>query len=574
MRSGPGRLLLVASVVLSLICDCTAQTSAITQVDPAAADIASGIRLFQNREPAAAKLKFSAGVKANPQSADALTWRGITENQLKEYAAAVLDFNAALRIDPNDLPAHYNLALSLIRTGRSGDAIEQLRTVVKAHPGVVEPEYNLAILLERRKVTAEAIEHLQAAYQTQPSDMGVAQHLLLNLLVLGRTEEAQPILEQVQAAGSPQAKLQIGTALLEAGQFQQAIVLLESAQAQQQVGREVDGLLARAYIGAQEDFKAVSLLKPAEASDTSGETAYLLGMAYSGTGAIEEAKDAYERAIHKNPQNGRAFYRLGLIESTMPEQQANASLHLRKALLLDPGNAAYGIALGRVLLQQDNAHDALILLQRVKANGPEAAERDLLLGIAQLSESSPSRALPTLMRAVTENPSLALSHNMLGFCYFEQGDYATASRFYRQASDLSPETLVFAHSAAVALERSGDDAQAMIYATRAVALPAAGGEDHYLVGKLLAKAGKKEDALRELNEAIALNPDLDKTYYLLARTYMQMGDVAHATEWNAKLTELKQRHERAYAATKNAKPVSSSKLLQGSPVAGVEAEAP
>jgi tetratricopeptide (TPR) repeat protein len=568
--------LLAAVNLLSLpSCGSAAQTASTARPDPAAVEIASGIRLLQGKEPAAAKLHFSAGIRANPRSADALTWRGIAENQLKQYTEAVRDFESALHIEPDELPAHYNLALSLIRLEQADRAIEQLRIVVKAQPGVLEPEYNLAVLLEEKHDTVEAIEHLQIAYRAQQNDMGVIQHLLVDLLVAGRAEEAQPILERVRAEAPAEAKQQVGIALLEAGQFRQAVLLLESVRAQAQPNRESGLLLARAYIGAQEDSKAIDILKPTEAADGTGETAYLLGMAYSDTGASEDARSAFESAIKANPRNGRALYHLGLLESVTPEQSSAALRHLREAMRLEPGNAAYGIALGKILLQRDNAQEAMTLLERVHAEAPESAERDLLLGIAQITVSGPGQAVPVLLRAVAENPSLALPYNMLGFCYFVQGDLAKAADYYRQASELNPETRIFAHGAAVAFERSNNTDQAMIYAARAVALPGANGDDHYLLGKLLGKAGRTEDAIRELNEAITLNPDLEAPYYLLARTCSQMGETEKATEWIARLKELKQKHEHSYAETiRNAQSVKSSALLQGAQIAGPDAQAP
>lgn len=551
------------------------QAGAVLEPDPAAAEIASGIRLLSNRQPTAAKVRFSAAVRANPRSTDALTWRGITENQLKEYREATLDFNAALRIDPSNLPAHYNLALSLIRMGQDDGAIEHLKAVVNAQPGVLEPEYNLAILLERKHATEEAVQHLQAAYRARQNDVGVIQHLLVDLFLLGRADEAQPILEQLLTIASPEVQQQVGKSLLEAGQFSQAIPLLENAHAQAQPKREADILLARAYIGAQEDAKAINLLSPAETTDGTGESAYWLGMAYSDTGVTQEARHAFEYAIKANPRNGRAFYHLGMIEAITPEKMPAAIRDLREATRLEPRNPTYGIILGKILLQHDDAQGAIVSLQQVHSEGLEAAERDLLLGIAQITVSGARQAIPTLTRAASEDPSLALTQNMLGFCYFVQGDLAKAAASYRRASDLSPQTRIYAHGAAVAFDLLNDRDQAMVYAARAVALPEATGEDHYLVGKLSAKAGRKEDAIRELNEAIALNPDLDASYYLMARTYMQMGETAKATEWIARLKELKQKHERTYAeAVKNAKSIKSSTLLQGAPMAGPEAEAP
>jgi tetratricopeptide (TPR) repeat protein len=139
---------------------------------------------------------------------------------------------------------------------------------------------------------------------------------------------------------------------------------------------------------------------------------------------------------------------------------------------------------------------------------------------------------------------------------------------------MRPEIGIFAHNAAIAFERSNQSDKALVYASRAVALPGATGDDHYLIGKLLAKAGRKDEAIGELKEAVVLSPELDASYYLLARTYMQKGDTAQATEWNAKLTALKQQHDRAYAAGKNNKPVTSSTLLDGAPMASAETDLP
>ena len=152
------------------------------------------------------------------------------------------------------------------------------------------------------------------------------------------------------------------------------------------------------------------------------------------------------------------------------------------------------------------------------------------------------------------------------FCYFKQGNYVQAAQAYERASDLQPSTLIFAYDAALAFERANKMDEALTYAERAVSLPSARADDHYLVGKLYAQAGRKKEAIRQLKLAAQINPDLDDSYYLLARTYMQMGDTAQATEWNNKLTALKQKHDRTYAAQKDTEPhgMTSSSLLHGS----------
>jgi tetratricopeptide (TPR) repeat protein len=539
--------------------------------EPASIDVVSGLRLLQSRDFAAAKLRFTAAIKADPKSADAFTWRGITENELKQFGEAEHDFDAALRIRPDDLPAHYNLALSLIRLGEHDRALEQLREVVRVKPGAPEAEYNIAILLEERQAISEAIEHLEAAYKVRPDDAAILQHLAKDLVAAGRMEEAQPMLDRIRHTDSSATLSQTAEMLLEAGDATHAIPLLETASHQSQPNSaqstsEIDMLLARAYIAVHQDAKAIELLVPAAETDRSGTASYLLGLAYLDVGTGSEAKDAFARAANANPRNGAALYHLAILESGSPDEMVNAVSHLRAAVQTDPVNPKFGVALARLLLERDDVHGALPVLEHIHPKGQEAGERDLLLGIAQIIESGPAHAIPALERAVTEDPDLALSFNMLGFCYFTQGEMNKAAKAYAAASDLSPQIRLFAHSAAVAYDRAGDAERATRYAARAVALPAANDKDHDLYGKLLANAGKKEDAIHELQQAVTLNPNSEEAYFLLGRTYMQDGDKAQATEWFDKLKHIKQANRAAGdQAAPPPKPAGSSTLLQGAP---------
>ena len=506
------------------------------------AQIARGIQLLQSGQFAAAKAQFTAAVKAGPTSAAAFTWRGICENRLKQYREATTDFAAALRIDPADQPSHYNLALSLIRLNQPDAAIHQLEIVVAAAPDAVDAQYNLAILLEGKRSFTQAAEHLDVAYRTQPNELGVAQHLLLDDLAINKTTDADEILKHLQLASTPpEAQARIGAELVENGYFAQAASLIETARPRLPASSELDLLLARAYIGSREDFKAIDLLKGSQLNDRSGQRAYLEGLAYMAVGASQEAIDAFRAAAEANPAP-RCKYalRIGDVEMHAGEPERALGLQeLREAVRLDPRNAAYSIAVGRGLLEADHAGEALPYLEQAHAQGREEAVRNLLLGIAQAATSGVTAAEPSLQRAIELDPSIALSHNLLGFCYFQVGDYAQAAKSYKSASDLSPQTSRFAYDTALALERQNQVPEAIPYAERAVKLDPSSAMDHYLLGKLYGDSERKQEAIRELQTAIQLNPALDYPYYVLARMYLRMGDTPKAQELNAKFQQLK-----------------------------------
>jgi len=559
-------LFIALSSFLSPFASAAVQDAPLPAQGPGSSEIQAGIASLKRNDAATARLRFSEALRANPGSADALVWRGIAENQLKQFSNAEQDFTAALSIDPNRLPAHYNLALTLIRLGKTDRAIDELRTVVQAQPGRLEPEYNLAILLEQQHRLDEAIDHLNAAHRKRPDDILVIQHLLFDLDATGQKDEAVAILNLLLTSTSLDTRKSVGTALLQAGDYSAASILFESVVRDSPANRETKRLLALAYIGAQEHSRAIDLLKPLSAADSSGESTYLLGVAYEATADIEDAKIAYENAIRSNPRNGRAAYHLGMIEASSPEHLPAAVNYLRNAVSLEPENPAYGMALGKCLLEQNNAAEALRVLQRVRTEGKEAGERDLLLGIAEIAVRGPASAIPTLERSVRQDPSLALSENILGFCYLNDGETAKAAAAYAKASDLKPQSRIFAHSAAIGFDRANDPEQAYVYAQRAAALPDAIADDHFQLGRLLAKAGKPQEAIPELKQAIDSKPDSEEAYFILARCYSQVGDNSQANLWVSKLKELQERNAGGRAATRtSAAPISSSELFHGAP---------
>jgi tetratricopeptide (TPR) repeat protein len=523
---------------------------------------AEGLELLRAGQAAQAKLKFDAAIKAAPQSSDAYTWRGISENQLTQYAAAVKDFQSALRINPALLAAHYNLALSFIRLHETDHAIEQLRIVTVTQPSVLQPRYNLAILLESKGLISEAITELTAAHALDSTDKGVTLHLLIDELKQKKTGQTPSLISDIADASTPtEIQRQAGTALVEAGLFDAAVPILEGAHEREPNAPGIISLLARAYIGDQKNAEAIALLQTVPA-DKSSDATYLLALAYAGAGNKIKAAEAFATAARTDPKDARPLYHLGLLAAASSGPTTSVD-YFRSAMKLDPANPIYSLALARVLLVTDQADEAKKVLATVEPTGSDASQVHALKGVAAAATHGIDEAIPQLRKAVEEDPSLALAHNVLGFCLFQQGHYAEAAKAYGIASTLEPKRLLYARDSALAYERANQPAEALRFAEQANALPNTDASDHLLLGKLYAASGRKPDAIRELERAAELNPNLDAACYLLARTYMQMGDKQQATIWNDKLTALKQRHTAELDLQKKSAAVRSSTLLQG-----------
>ncbi len=334
-----------------LLCALLLTPEAIPQTSPGSttrADISAGVQLLRSGQPTQAIEIFNAIINNNPRSADALTWRGVAENQMQRYTAAAADFRTALRIAPTMLPAHYNLALTLIRLHETDAAIEQLRIVVKAQPASVQPLYNLAVLLESRASFTEAITHLDAAHTLAPDDSGVTLHLLADSLKVNDNARLAALTGALGAESvSPETQRQAGSALLDAGRFPDALSLLQKARERDPQAPGIDTLLARALIGNGNNAEAISLLenKPATAADE--QSTYLLGLAYTGAGQPQKAAETFRAAARLDPQDPRPLHHLGLIASAEPGGAAEGVKLLRAATSLEPANPVYAEAARR-----------------------------------------------------------------------------------------------------------------------------------------------------------------------------------------------------------------------------------
>jgi tetratricopeptide (TPR) repeat protein len=528
-------------------------------------DLAQGIQLLRQGHAVEAQASFDRAVQAEPGSAEVHLWRGVCENQVGQYLQAAIDLREAIVIQPQMVSARYNLALSLIRLHQVDEAIDQLRLVIAAQPEATQPLYNLAILLEAKQQYGEAAKYLANIHHVTPADAGVTLHLLQDSAKTQDAATIEGLVEELATETTPQPlQQQAGAALLEGGRFADAVHLLTIAKQRNNTAPGLDPLLARALIGNHQSSSAVTLLKQDGREKSDAETSYLLGLAYLDTGSVTEAKARFQQAVTLDPADPGPRYQLGLLLVSEPPQREEGIRLLQEANRLEPASPVYAGALARVLLATDQAEQAKVVLAAVPA-GNRDAETHTLLGIALVATHETPAATKELTLAIAEAPQLALAQNILGFCLFQQGQYAQAAQAYAKAAESDPRRLLYAEDAALASQRADNTAQALHFAQQAASLGDDSAGNHMLLGKLYASTDRKPEAIRELQRAVDLDPDLDAPVYLLARTYQQMGERQKAVEWTNRLAVIKQKHEADFARKKQAlsAPVPSSTLLKG-----------
>ena len=147
-----------------------------------------------------------------------------------------------------------------------------------------------------------------------------------------------------------------------------------------------------------------------------------------------------------------------------------------------------------------------------------------LLAIAERDSGALDAARALLERVVATRPGFAAALGNLGMVYAELDDLPAAIDAYRRALDREPGLVETRFNLANALRRAGDCDGALACAEDLVRRqPFAAA--HHLLGGLLLDLGQDERALRELQAAVALQPEFPACWHLLGRCHARQGQV-------------------------------------------------
>ena len=199
---------------------------------------------------------------------------------------------------------------------------------------------------------------------------------------------------------------------------------------------------------------------------------FQLGEYHFQSNHFEEAIDAYQKAIEREPAFAEAYYKLGISLGKLGKPK-DGILTLEKALSLDPFNASIYNALGAMygmLQQYDQAIEqfekavdidpqlslaynnmgilfgklgdhkrALEVLKLAVQIEPESAESQGALGVAYAMAGQPHNAIKPLQEAVRIDPNYAKAHFNLGITYLWLGDFLRAKEQYEILKNLDAE---------------------------------------------------------------------------------------------------------------------------------------
>ncbi|HWR75669.1 MAG TPA: tetratricopeptide repeat protein [Thiobacillus sp.] len=399
---------------------------------------------------------------------------------------------------------------------------------------------------------AALYRQLLTRYPQQPVLLGQLGELLMQQ---GDFQAALPLLEQARQAapGNAQHWLDQTQCLLELDHAKDAKKLISEAISKGLRHPLADELLRQARSGNKKKFeKPVPLSEALRQLDAllqagryaevekrgqelqrrhakSAHVGYLLGMAALLQGRPQDAIPLLRRTVELDPGMAPALYNLGFALERL-DRLDEALAAYRRTVAVAPQLADAHNNLGNVLQRLKRHDEALAAYERALALRPETAEYHMNRGDALRDLERLEEAVAAYETALKLKPALIEVDVNLALALYLLGRYEESLEISQRAIERRPGSFEAYQGMGHALKRLGRTEDAVEAYRRAVELRPDEAVAHKDMGVALKDSGRYEAALASLQRALALRPDFDTAINLVAGTLLDIGRHDEALE--------------------------------------------
>jgi choline-sulfatase len=244
-------------------------------------------------------------------------------------------------------------------------------------------------------------------------------------------------------------------------------------------------------------------------------------------GRIDEAVGKVREALAADPEIVEGYTMLGNLH-TKAKREGEALAAYQKALALDPENQGAAFNLALAYKSAGRLADAEAGFQRVLGLNPRDPKSEWQLADIWMQRGEFAKAEAELKHALTGQVERPAFLTKLAECDIELERYDEGERHLREALQSKPDQPLAHYDLGLIHEARGAPAKAMAeYEAELTGNPKTY-RTHFNLAKLLAADGRRAEALRHFEQAVEANPDFGSGYLYLAKTRLDLGDLAGA----------------------------------------------
>ncbi len=461
------------------------------------------------KRPAAAAALFAELAERRP-IAETRILSGRTYRDFGHWQRAHQELVAAVELDPQVRRANYYLGtVDLFAQGMEllDEAMEHFEAELRVAPEDPMTRLFLGAALVEQHRHGEAVPHLELASRRLTGRPDAFQFLGRSYLALGRIDEAVAAYRRAVEIAEADPEQRAAKDSQDSRQRQLSRLHYQLAQALRRSGDEEAAAVhfaaakqssAHSMEGARELLE-VYLTDENREEDLAASTWPLELSPLSGVSPRERA--AVAQAVTRSLV--QAYFNLGVLQ-TKAGQFAHAAGLYARAAELEPRFPRRGTNEERPRLQ-------------------------FALGAALFNSGQFEQATEPLSRALDQAPEDETLRRMLALAWFNSENYAQAAELLRDDRERRANPAL-EYTYAVALVRSGRAAEAEPVFDRLLAENADWPELNVLLGQAHAQEDDYETAIRYLERALELRPDVAEAHGTLGDIYLRQGDLTAAEE--------------------------------------------
>ena len=414
-------------------------------------------------------------LQRDPNHAEAHTLQGYVLGQQGNLSAALPHLQRATILRPESAEIRYNLGAALWYSGAREKAIAELRESVRLDPGSAGGHAFLGMALLETGDLPGARASLQRAMALSPAmaaayvDLGVAFLREGNLEKgLGQLEAGlnvpspvpptpswdpaiaalrQALASSPQHSETPEAHNVLGLVLGRKGAPADDVVAAFRAAIRIRPDyAEAHNNLGLVLIQSGKDDEGIAALREAvRLAPAYAEARTNLGAALTPTD-VEAAIKELEEAVRLAPGSVKALFNLAVAYGASPAHGSRKELeHLEKVIEMAPDFPRAHLALGKALLQDGKATEAVAALQNAVRLEPEGGEANYQLGLALVRAGRKEEGAAQIKKgrdlvAAGDRAQNALLDIADGRAALDRGDLEEAASKFRRAIQLRPES--------------------------------------------------------------------------------------------------------------------------------------
>ena len=257
------------------------------------------------------------------------------------------------------------------------------------------------------------------------------------------------------------------------------------------------------------------------------DTTLRLANAFLAVGLVDDAERNAQRALSQKAECTACYRMLAQIAEHQGDGEKALS-YLVRAKQLSPQDPEVLFEFGRVCLERNLLDDALPALSKAVKLRPDNDAYVYALGSANVGKQHLADALQLFQQLLKKHPQDASLMYAIGAVYYLESKFTEAESLLKQSLATQPNQTGAAYYLALTYDAMGDDERAVPIFRDLLKRNPQHAPSYVKLGGILVRQHQYEEAQRDLEQAVSLDPNSVEAHYQLGVVLRRVGKSAES----------------------------------------------